>query len=263
MPVIKNKHLLWAASLCSAGGVLVGAGALLDRSRMAAELDGIKAKLNKTESDALPVPQALSKTEGALKELGESVRKLRDAQEAERIKLGGVSEGARKTEERLVSLLDQVKKSEEALGPMPGSVKTILEGLAATSGSVKRMQDALDAITDRARKREEELGSISDRVKQRDDELVSIRSALRDRGGDLKALSDVLAPLVEKPWRQDLKELHQPFADRLRRIEEQLKQIEDREKELAEHIRTEPKAKPEADEKKADEKKADEKAKKP
>ena len=44
MPMLKNKHLVWIASLCSAGGVLLGMAAVSDRSRLAAELDDLKVR---------------------------------------------------------------------------------------------------------------------------------------------------------------------------------------------------------------------------
>lgn len=150
MPTLKNKHLLWAASLCSAGGVLIGASAVLDRSRMATELDGLKKELSKTEDKSRQSLLDLSSTtDKSLKELGNSIEKLGNTNEEGRRKL------AEETKAKLDSISGRVNETENAL-------KSIHTAVSDRNGDLKPITDALAALP----RIEEQLKRIEEQQKE-------------------------------------------------------------------------------------------------
>ena len=124
MPVIKNKHLLWAASLCSAGGVLVGIGAVLDRSRMAAELDSLKSEAEQDRQRRTPgTPGREQHRQRCSSNWGCRSENNASSQEDDRINLRRVSDRVKKTEGELASISDRVKKTEDELASISDQVK--------------------------------------------------------------------------------------------------------------------------------------------
>ncbi len=192
MPVIRNRHILWAASLCSAGGVLLGVGALIDRSRSAAELDGLKARLGESQGEASRARQELKDwTEHSLDGLGKSIEALHTSQKTNVGKLDEV--------------FRQVETTKNEVGSISGKVKDI------------------------------PLDDLSRRVGEAEQSLATIQSAMQGRGNDLRALRKALTPLGMKPWRRDL---DQPLARQVVRLEERIDEILKQQTVLMEHLRT-------------------------
>jgi chromosome segregation ATPase len=196
MPVIRNRHILWAASLCSAGGVLLGVGALIDRSRSAAELDGLKAKLSESQGEASRAREELKNwAEHALDGLGKSVEALHTSQET------------------TVGKLDEVSRQFDRTKAEVGSISGKLNG---TDGP---------------------LSDLFRRIGEAEKSLATIQSALQGRGNDLRALRKVFTPLGMKPWRRDV---DQPLARQVGRLEERLDEILKQQIVLMEHLKTDP-----------------------
>jgi tetratricopeptide (TPR) repeat protein len=171
MLILKNKHLLWAASLCSAGGVLIGASAMLDRSRMATELDGLKATLSQTDREALQrLLDLKGSTDKLIDELEKSIEKLGKTNQEDSGKLVGVSKLAEETNAKLVAISDRVDKAEKALDTIQSAsldrssdLKTLAAALPRIEEQLKRIEEQQKELVKLAKTNPKEKADANDK----------------------------------------------------------------------------------------------------
>jgi chromosome segregation ATPase len=174
MLTLKNKHLLWAASLCSAGGVLIGASTVLDRSRMATELDGLKATLSQTDREALQrLLDLKGSTDKLIDELEKSIEKLSKTNQEDSGKLAGVSRLTEETKAKLDAISGRVDKTEKALDSIQSAaldrssdLKTLTEALAALpriEEQLKRIEEQQKELVKLAKTNPKEKADANDK----------------------------------------------------------------------------------------------------
>jgi hypothetical protein len=128
--LVKNKHLLWATTLCSLGCVPLGLGAMLAARQSAAEVTRLAAAVDRSQGDA--------------RILRDEFTALRSAVRDDRAALNAEIAGLRSRFDQLARTQTGIDQLCESLKPLGGLVHVLAD--KPWQGQIQHLEERLSSL---------------------------------------------------------------------------------------------------------------------